>query len=141
MGMLASMLLVLTSAITAGQDPATKKEFVAPHILEAIGKAIALPAPAGLTPGEQRRYAAHTEWLKTVRARLEPLAQSEVTAPRDAATGQATGRRMHGPGPVIKEWGRLQQTFEQEAHQFDDLTGALKARHDMAMAAIRNLKG
>ncbi len=141
MNMLASMLLVLTSAITVGQDPATKKEFVAPHILEAIGKAIALPAPTGLTPGERKRYAAQTEWLKTVRTRLEPLAQSEVTAPRDMATGQASGRRLHGPRLVTNELGRLQQTFEQEGHQFDDLSGELKARHDMAMAAIRNLKG
>ena len=141
MSTLASMLLVLGSAITLGQDPADKRQFVAPHILEAVGKAIDLPAPAGLTPGEQKRYAAQTEWLKSVRARIEPPAASDIKVPRDPATGQASGRRMHGPGPVSKEWGRLQQTFEQEAHQFDDLTGALKARHDMAMAAIRNLKG
>ena len=141
MSTLASMLLVLSSAITVGQDPVDKRQFVAPHILEAIGKAINLPAPAGLTASDQKRYAAQTEWLKTVRVRLQPPATSEVTAPGDTTTGQTSRRRLHGPGLIIKEWGRLQQTFEQEAHQFDDLTGALKARHDMAMAAIRNLKG
>ena len=30
--------------------------------------------------------------------------QYEVTSPRDAATGQATGRRMHKPVVITKEW-------------------------------------
>lgn len=141
MGTLASMLLVLSSAITVGQDPADKRQFVAPHVLEAIGKAIDLPAPDGLSAAEQKRYVAQTEWLQSVRARIEPLAKSDIKVPRDRATGQASGRRMHGPGPVLKEWGRLQQTLEAEGHQFETLSGVLKTRHDMAMAAIRNLKG
>src|SRR6187551_500887 len=29
----------------------------------------------------------------------------EITAPRDVATGQASGKRQHGPVTITKEWG------------------------------------
>ncbi len=142
MGMLGSILMVLGSAINAGQDPAEKKVLVLPHILEAVGKAIDQPAPAGLSAADQKSFAAQTEWLKSVRSRIEPLvAKYDVKPPRDAATGQASEKRQHGPGPIIKEWGPLQSTFEREGHQFDAVQGVLKTRHDIAMNAIRNLKG
>ncbi|MEO5612944.1 MAG: type VI secretion system tube protein Hcp [Sphingomicrobium sp.] len=32
-------------------------------------------------------------------------AQYQVTGPRDAASGQATGKRMHKPFTIVKEWG------------------------------------
>ena len=28
-----------------------------------------------------------------------------MTSPRDAASGQATGKRMHKPFTIVKEWG------------------------------------
>ena len=142
MGMLASTLMVLGSAMTVGQDPVEKKVFVLPHVLEAVVTAIDQPAPPGLSAADQKSYAAQTEWLKSVRSRLEPLAAKyDVKAPRDAATGQATGKRQHGSVVIIKEWGPLKATLEREGHQFDALSGVLKARHDIAMNAIRNLKG
>ncbi len=142
MGMLASMVMVLGSAMAVGQDPVEKKAFVLPHVLEAVVTAIDQPAPTGLSAADQKSYAAQTEWLKSVRSRLEPLAAKyDVTAPRDVATGQATGKRQHGSVVIMKEWGPLKATFEREGHQFDALSGVLKARHDIAMNAIRNLKG
>lgn len=141
MGMLVAALMVLGSATTVGQDPVAKKAFVLPHVLEAIGQAIDQPVPAGLSAADQKSYAAQTVWLKSVRSRLEPLAAKEIKAPRDVATGQSSGKRQHGSVVLIKEWTPLQKTFEQEGHQFDTLQGLLKARHDIAMNAIRNLKG
>ena len=35
---------------------------------------------------------------------VAPTAQFRVTAPRDAASGQASGKRMHKPLTVVKEW-------------------------------------
>ncbi len=32
-------------------------------------------------------------------------AQYRVTSPRDAASGQASGKRMHKPFTIVKEWG------------------------------------
>ena len=32
-------------------------------------------------------------------------AQYTVTSPRDAASGQASGKRMHKPMTIVKEWG------------------------------------
>lgn len=32
-------------------------------------------------------------------------AQYQVISPRDAASGQATGKRMHKPFTIVKEWG------------------------------------
>ena len=39
------------------------------------------------------------------RRRRCPTAQYQVTSPRDAASGQATGKRMHKPFTIVKEWG------------------------------------
>lgn len=120
-----SIVLAISTMFALGQDPVEKKTFPLPHVLEAVGKAIDQPAPAGLNVADQKTFAAHTEWLKSVRKRIEPL---------------ASGKRQHGAWP-IREWRALQTTFEQEGVRFDQLQGRLKARHEMAMNAIRNLKG
>ena len=40
------------------------------------------------------------------RDKIPALAFSyEVTSPRDVATGQASGRRQHGPVTFVKAWG------------------------------------
>ncbi len=36
-----------------------------------------------------------------------------VTSPRDAATGQASGRRQHKPITILKEWGEVSVQFFQ----------------------------
>jgi hypothetical protein len=142
MGGLASLSVVLAGALMVGQDPVAKKVFVLPHVLEAVGKAIDLPAPAGLSAADQKSYEAQTVWLKSVRTRIGPLAAAEqsVITPRDPATGQASGKRQHGT-VIVRGWDPLQKTFETESRQFETLQGVMKARHEMAMNAIRNLKG
>ena len=138
---LASMLILLAGAITVGQDPVEKRVFVLPHGLEAVGKSIDLPAPDGQSGADQKSYAAQTVWLRSVRRRIEPLVAHEAQAPRDMANGQASEKRQHGEVVIIKEWGPLRAAFEREGRQFESLSGVLKTRHDIAMNAIRNLKG
>lgn len=39
----------------------------------------------------------------------------ELTAPRDAATGQASGKRQHAPVTLVKEWGAASPQLQQAA--------------------------
>jgi hypothetical protein len=38
-------------------------------------------------------------------AGVDHAAQYQVISPRDSASGQATGKRMHKPFTIVKEWG------------------------------------
>ena len=139
----AGLVLMGSARPAAGQaDDGAKKALVLPHVLEAIETAIGQPLPDGLSPADQRKYGAETEWLKTVRNRVEALGiEGGVIKPRDTSTGLSTGRRQHNPIRFTMQLGRLQQTIETESQQFSAVTGAAKARHDVAMNAIRNMKG
>ena len=98
--------------------------------------------PRGLTPAEQASYTAETEWLTSVRTRMDDLGVKHgVIAPREAATGMPTGKRQHKPHVFTSEWSVLQAQIERESRKFNTLSNASKARHDIAMNAIRNLKG
>ncbi len=138
-GLVAGSLTVARPAM--GQDPTEKKTFAFPHVLDVVGKAIDQPIPDGMSSEDQEAFAAHTTWLKSVRSRIEAMAaQRDVRAPRDAASGQASGKRQHAPIKITKEWGALLATIEEESRQFNTLSNASKNRHDMAMNAIRNMK-
>lgn len=39
-------------------------------------------------------------------------AEYQVTGPRDAASGQASGKRMHKPLTIVKEWGAASPTLK-----------------------------
>jgi hypothetical protein len=121
------------------------------------------PAPAGLSPQDVPVYQAHTEWLKSVVARLEhtiksprdastgqasgrqaggpPSAQpsAEVTAPRDQATGKASGQRQVTT-VLSPDMDLLMKKIQEESRQYDALTNLMKTRHEAAMSAIRNIK-
>ena len=124
-----------------GQEPTQRKAFVLPHVLEALDQSIAQPAPPALNDADARSYAAETEWLKSARTRIEQLSsQAGVTPAREASSGMATGRRQYQPIIIRKDIEALKATLEQESRQFNTLSNASKARHDIAMNAIRNMK-
>lgn len=138
---LATALLLFGAVTALGQEPTQRKTFSLPHVLEAVGEAIDVPMPAGLNAADQQVYAAHTDWLKSVRRRVEVLkSESDAAAPVDAAAGQSSEKRQYAPVKIIKQWGRLQATIEEESRKFNTLSNASKARHDIAMNAIRNMK-
>jgi hypothetical protein len=125
----------------AAQDPETRRTFALPHVLEAVGKAVDQPMPDGLSPADQKAYADQTTWLKTVRDRIQSLgSRSGVLAPRDRPTGQASGQRRYPPAQAQQEIEALRKAIELESRRFNTLSNASKARHDIAMNAIRNMK-
>ena len=70
-----------------------------------------------------------------------------VVGPAVAAAIPGLGRRGRFPGGVdptapshALEFLELQQAIEREAREFEVASNVLKARHDAAMTAIRNLK-
>lgn len=118
--------------------------------LATLKKLIDEPAPAGLAEKEKAEYVSLTAWIKSAYDRVitardagsgmasGKAAQNGVKSPRDVATGQASGKRQHGVSAA--DMVRLQSTFETESRKFQTLSNASKARHEMAMAAIRNMK-
>ena len=95
------------------------------------------PAPTGITPDVAREYQLHAEWLASVRERLRAhladrdAALSTPTAPSDAP------RRMTA---MNMQFLSLQDAVLSESRRFQTLSNASKARHDVAMNAIRNMK-
>lgn len=141
----ASVVVVMQMllAITAGaQDPAAQRAAAWPQVLSTVQAAIIQPAPPGLTRAQVARYGEHTEWLKQVHARVEAFALQDGMAPRGNGvhTGRTTGVRQHAPHKVHSSLDRLRADIESEARRFADLDGAAKARHEMAMNSIRNMK-
>jgi hypothetical protein len=158
--LLVAVCLTAAAPLTA-QDPAERKTFTLPHVLEVVGQAIDQPVPAGLSAADQRAWAGQTEWLRSVRSRLEAYgvktgaiaprdaasgqaSGKRVAAPRDAASGQATGKRVAAPADSPATSGELEtlrQGIEREGQKYTTLSNVMKTRHDVAMNAIRNLKG
>jgi hypothetical protein len=121
------------------------------------------PAPPGLGQDDVASYQAHTDWLKSVVARLEHSIKSprdiatgqasgkqmggqpvtppsaEVTTPRDRATGQASGQRQIAT-VLSPDMDLLLKQIQEESRRFQSLSNASKARHEAAMNAIRNMK-
>ncbi len=132
---------LVATPVTA-QETDTRKTYPVPHVLEVIRTTIAAPAPKGLSAGDAKEYAAETAWLITVRDRLETSAvEYGVVSPRDAASGLPTGKRQHKPMEVTIHFDAIRKTFEAEGARFNTLSNASRARHDIAMNAIRNMKG
>ena len=165
-----SLALLLSALVAplAAQDPAERKTFTLPHVLEVVGRAVDQPMPAGLSAADQRSWAAQTEWLRSVRSRLEAIGVKQgvvaprdaasgqatgkrVAAPRDAASGQATGKRVGAPADTAgspgdstgttAEFEALRVRIQQESRRFTTISNVLKTRHETAMNAIRNMKG
>ena len=108
------------------------------------------PAPAGLAGADLSGYQAQTQWLRSVVERIksprdmatgQATGKHEVTSPRDAASGQATGKRQHKPVTFTMQLDALRMEIEEESRRFSSVSNASKARHDIAMNAIRNMKG
>jgi len=158
---LAALVLTIAPVPARAQDARTATA-QQEDVVVTLKKLAAQPAPAGMSPKESADYAAHTQWMETAwerimvaRERASGMATgrtSDVKSPRDVASGQASGKRMaeapspaptekrqHGVNP--RDIVKLVDTFEQEARQFNTLSNASKARHDIAMNAIRNMKG
>lgn len=123
------------------QDATKQKALTLPEALKILDDAIAQPSPGRMVDADAKAWAAETDWLKSARKRIADLGvENGIIEPREPTTGQASEKRQHNPIRFQKEYGRLATTLEEEGRQFNTLSNASKARHDLAMNAIRNLK-
>ena len=99
--------------------------------LVVLDSLIPLRAPGSLSSAEQRTWAEQTEWLKTLKGRIESLLSLVVTPAESVAV----------PAPVErKNIKALQEEAEQESAKLVLSSALLRARHDVAMTAIRGMK-
>ena len=99
--------------------------------LTVLDSLIPLRAPGSPTAAEQRTWAEQTEWLKTLKGRIESLLSLVVTPAESVAV----------PAPVErKNIKALQDEAEQESAKLVLSSAPLRSRHDAAMSAIRAMK-
>lgn len=103
-------------------------------ITEAMNMVLTRDADARL----RREYDDMTRWLEECISRLVELADAWE---RDA---QAAGDDNEAQVDVNSEYASksiaVQEAIQNESRQFQTISNALKARHDMAMQAIRNMR-
>jgi hypothetical protein len=99
--------------------------------LAVLDSLIPLRAPGSLSAAEQRTWGEQTEWLKTLKGRIESLLSLVVTPAESVAV----------PAPVErKNIKALQDEAEQESAKLVLSSALLRSRHDAAMTAIRAMK-
>jgi hypothetical protein len=114
------------AAVQRGQADTTVLRAVA--VLDSL---IPLRAPGSLSAADQRTWGEQTEWLKTLKGRIETLLSLVVTPAESVAV----------PAPVErKNIKALQDEAEQESAKLVLSSAPLRARHDAAMTVIRNMK-
>lgn len=112
----------------AAQRPVPNPTFL--RAVEVFDSLIPLPRPRSLTAAQARTWMEQTTWLQSLKARIRNLLRL-VVAPAKVST----------PAPIDKKnILALQEEAQQESLRFDLTSHLLKARHDVAMNAIRNLR-
>lgn len=114
------------AAVQRGQADTTVLRALA--VLDSL---IPLRAPGSLSTADQRTWGEQTEWLKTLKGRIESLLTLVVTPAESVAV----------PAPVErKNLKALQEEAEQESAKLVLSSAPLRARHGAAMTAIRAMK-
>jgi len=115
-------------------DPAVQRGQADTTVIRALAvldSLIPLRAPGSMNAAEQRTWGEQTEWLKTLKGRIESLLSLVVTPAESVAV----------PAPVErKNIKALQEEAEQESAKLVLSSAPLRARHDVAMTAIRAMK-
>lgn len=83
---------------------------------------IRVPAPRGLTAAQGQEWSRHTTWLRSVKSRLQ-------TQVRTSDPGKGGNLLRTLQAQLLAEGQRMSLSFP-----------SLRARHDAAMNAIRNMK-
>jgi len=103
-----------------------------------LDRLIVQAIPRKMTPDEQAAWRAQSDWLKSVRSRLADY-RGKLAA--------ALGREEPNGGAMVDEMAAMNMQFlalrqmsEKESRKFQTLSNASKARHDIALNAIRNLR-
>jgi hypothetical protein len=111
--------------ITAAQEAATK--------LRAQAR---VPAPKSLTAEERENYLAQSALLNEIAQKVEDTAGGFGSTP--GVSGPDLAAEM---AAMNMSFLKLQQETQMEARKFQTLSNASKARHEIALKALRLIKG
>jgi len=111
-------------------------------VIETLDAQIATPPPKGLTAAQLLEWKEHGAWLSSVRERY-----ANFLAENGGAFGDSAGLAGTAGADLTKKMAQmnmqflsLQEATQMESRKFQTLSNASKARHEIAMNAIRNLK-
>jgi hypothetical protein len=138
---IAAVALVLGSSSSMARDATAERAKLDSNA--AIAKAAAITftdlagqrPPAGLTDKQKQGYEEQSIFLRRSAGRLLELQgqAAKVLASRNATVAQMAAMNM--------QFLALQNAVQNESRKFQTISNASRARHDIAMNAIRNLKG
>ena len=107
-------------------------------VTQELDRLIVQAGPRKMTLDEQAAWRAQSDWLKSVRSRLADY-RGKLTA--------AFGQELPNEAAMVVKMAAMNMQFlalrrasEKESRKFQTLSNASKARHDIAMNAIRNLR-
>ena len=114
--------------------------------LDSLGSAIVVfddlidsPPPSGLSRRERSAWREQSEWLAEVRQRYQSFAE-RLSTQTSSASGLSGQAMMNEMTRMDMEFLSLQSEIQNASRRFQTLSNAMKARHDAAMSAIRNIK-
>lgn len=149
-------LLVVLTTVTiaplalaqAEGDPLTNLQ----GAIDSLDRLIAEPPPEELTEEEFATWDEQTVWLRSVRDRyaevvedfdVEPESESVTTrsGTASAVTTQQTSQAVVADmAQKSQRFLALQNAVQQESRKYQTLSAAAKARHDVAMKSINNIR-
>lgn len=88
--------------------------------------------PADLTSRQLAEWNEQTRWLESVRDRYQQIHRKHPPTRQRPTTAEMADLNM--------EFLALQNAVQMESRKFQTLSNASRARHDIAMAAIRNVR-
>lgn len=100
-------------------------------VTQELDRLIVQAGPRKMTLDEQAAWRAQSDWLKSVRSRLADY-RGKLMRQDTAMVEEMAAMNM--------QFLALRQASEKESRKFQTLSNASKARHDIAMNAIRNLR-
>ena len=100
---------------------------------------ISVARPKTLSRTELAKWNEHTTWLTSVRDRYANLETSMRGAFGDTP-GLNGGDMVQKMAQMNMQFLALQEATQMESRKFQTLSNASKARHDVALNAIRNMK-
>ena len=104
-----------------------------------IDQLIRQPLPKGLTPAQVAQWHQQTAWLSRIRLRLATYRRNlRVTIDRSQSR---SGKNMVAEMALSnRQFLLLQDAIQMESRKYQTLSNAARTRHDIAMAAIRNMR-
>ena len=157
------ILVLLATLALASLAQAVEEQFVnLQGAIESLDRLIAEPAPTDLSEEERADWDDQTIWLRSVRDRYAEVAE-EYAATEDAViprsgieratsnslgerpgvtntTGQTSQSAVSNMALSSQRFLTLQNTVQQESRKYQTLSNVTKARHDVAMSSINNIR-